>query len=423
MVKEGYKEVRVGPQKETIPHNWNVKALSDIGEFINGKGFSSSDWKEDGLPIVRIQNLNDEEAEYNYYSGDVKDRYYLENGDILLSWSASLGAYKWNRGEALLNQHIFKVLPKDNINKEFMYQLLLVTIDKLEQKTHGSTMKHIRRKELDLTYFPLPPLSEQKKIASILSSVDESIEKTDEIIEKTKELKKGLMQELLTKGIGHTEFKEVKVPLLPVKWKLPKGWDIKFLKDLTTKITDGAHQTPTYVDEGVPFLRVTDIQDYEIDWESTKRIPKEEHIKLTKRCKPERGDILLSKNGTIGITKIIDWDKEFSNFVSLCLIKPDKEVIYNKYLSIILGSEFCLQQAAIGSKTGTVTNLHLTEIRKFNIPVPPIEEQKKIASILSSVDNKIEKEEEYKVKLERLKKGLMQKLLTGEIRVNTDMEV
>jgi type I restriction enzyme S subunit len=145
--------------------------------------------------------------------------------------------------------------------------------------------------------------------------------------------------------------------------KIPSDWKLYRLQDISLKITDGTHKTPLYLDEGIPFLRVTDIHDNEINWNQVKRISVSEHQELVKRCKPDKGDILLSKNGTIGITKLVNWEKEFSIFVSLCLIKPNHSIINNEFLSRVLKSDLCLNQMGLRSKQGTVTNLYLEEYR------------------------------------------------------------
>ncbi|MEH2445201.1 MAG: hypothetical protein V7K18_05290 [Nostoc sp.] len=141
--------------------------------------------------------------------------------------------------------------------------------------------------------------------------------------------------------------------------KIPKDWEIKTLGVITSKIVDGTHFTPKYVEYGVPFLRVTDIQDSTINLDNVKRITVNEHHQLTVRCKPEYGDILYSKNGTVGITKIVDWYEEFSIFVSLCLIKPITSLVSHKYLSKILQSFLIENKIRIRSKQMTVSNLHL----------------------------------------------------------------
>ena len=186
------------------------------------------------------------------------------------------------------------------------------------------------------------------------------------------------------------------------------------------KITDGAHKTPTYSERGIPFLRVTDIRNDQIDIDSCKRIPIQEHIELCKRCKPEKGDILLSKNGTIGIAKLIDWEWDFSIFVSLALIKiRDQEVLNPNYLEFIFSSPFVKNQIFSTSKQGTVTNLHLEEIRKLKVPIYPIPDQKKIAEILSGIDKLILDINKVIDKLNLLKISITKKLMRKGINNDT----
>ena len=154
-------------------------------------------------------------------------------------------------------------------------------------------------------------------------------------------------------------------------------WPIHELNEVATKITDGAHFTPTYVETGVPFLRVTDITESNA---SKKFIPQEEHDELIKRCHPKKGDVLYSKNGTIGIAKLVDWDWEFSIFVSLCLIKPKRHLLHPYYLKCFLNSDTAYTQATARSKSGTVTNLHLVDIKTMKIPVPSLATQQAIVA-------------------------------------------
>jgi len=425
MGKEGYKEVRIGPAQKYIPNKWKVHSLSDVAKFINGKGFSSNDWTEEGLPIVRIQNLNDEEAEYNRYSGEVKERYLLKNGDILLSWSASLGAYKWENGKAILNQHIFKVKPKENIDKEFLYQTLIRSVEKLVQKTHGSTMKHIRKKELDLTYFPYPPLPEQKKIAAILSTVDEAIEKTDKIIDETKQLKKGLMQQLLTKGIGHDEFKEVTVRAK--SYLIPDKWEASCLVNCLDFKNGKAFYKVGYTDEG---NKVIDLMNISRDGNFQELDDKQKYI--SEEDFEKYSDYQLDKNDLI--IAMSDMSKKLWILGRTAIIPKDDEYILNqrvgklsyngnmdiRFANYATNSNYFLRQLRVVAKGTAQKYVNTGEIKNAIIFKPPLPEQKKIASILSSVDSKIQKEKEYKEGLEQLKKGLMQKLLTGKIRVKVE---
>ncbi|MDH4129480.1 MAG: restriction endonuclease subunit S [Spirochaetota bacterium] len=197
---------------------------------------------------------------------------------------------------------------------------------------------------------------------------------------------------------------------------LPDGWENHLFNDIVV-VKDGTHITPNYIKEGIPFLRVSDIQTNTINLNNVKYISYEEHEILTKNCKPLKGDILYSKNGTVGIAKLINWDWEFSVFVSLAIIKIKANVLINDvFFTVWLNSHIAKKEILKGSKQGTVNNLHLEEIKKFRINLPPLPEQEKIANILSTWDNAIEITEKLIHTKKQQKKALMQKLLTGKTR-------
>jgi len=198
--------------------------------------------------------------------------------------------------------------------------------------------------------------------------------------------------------------------------EIPLEWKICKLDDATEVIVDGTHFTPKYTKIGIPFLRVTDLKNKIIDLADVKYISKEEHLELIKRCKPQIGDILLSKNGTIGITKIVDWQWEFSVFVSLAIIRTKQDLLNNGFLKFFFNSAYLEKQIQLQVKQGTVTNLHLEEIRKFKIPLPSLLEQQKIATILTTVDDKLENIGVQITEYTSLKKGLMKKLFEKGIR-------
>ena len=171
--------------------------------------------------------------------------------------------------------------------------------------------------------------------------------------------------------------------------EVPEHWIATRFSHLTRTIVDGAHFTPTYVEHGVPFLRVTDITCPAIDLDEVKRIPQAEHEDLIRRCKPERGDLLLSKNGTIGVPRVVNWDWEFSIFVSLCLIKP-KPTLNVDFASYVFLSSAIEMQISDGCKQSTVTNLHLEKIAGFKFAIPPIEEQVDVVNFLDRETSKID---------------------------------
>jgi type I restriction enzyme S subunit len=413
-VRDGYKMTEWGE----IPQEWEVKILDEAACFKNGKPHENCISDDGKYLVINSKFISTNGQIFKYSTQNLSP---LSKGDIAFVMSdipngkALAKCYLVSENNKFaLNQRICS-LRAININNKYLYYVLNRNKYFLSYDD-GVNQTNLKKDEVLNCPVLLPLLQEQQSIADVLSANDDLITKNSELIEKTKEIKQGLMRELLTRGIGHTEFKDSELG------RIPKEWEIRNLEDIVLKITDGAHQTPKYMEDGIPFLRVTDIHATEIDWSNVKYISKEEHNDLLKRCKPEKGDILYSKNGTIGIPKIIDWDNEFSIFVSLCLIKINKKdsKVINKYLEKFLASDKCLDQIRLRAKQGTVTNLHLEEIRKLLIPVPSREEQQRIADILSLVDNRIESLEKRKQHIEEIRKGLMQDLLTGRVRVNLD---
>ena len=147
-----------------IPNGWLLLTYNDVADYINGRAFKPEEWESDGMPIIRIQNLNEPCAPYNYSSGSFEKQYHVQKGDLLFAWAASLGVYFWKGQDAWLNQHIFKVNPFSYIDKEYLYFALSASINDFYQKSHGSGMVHITRKQFVSMPLLLPPINEQKRI-------------------------------------------------------------------------------------------------------------------------------------------------------------------------------------------------------------------------------------------------------------------
>lgn len=161
------------------PFSWCSATLHDVAEFQNGRGFGKDEWKTKGLPIIRIQNLNDPEASFNYATTEHEDRFRVKDGDLLFAWAASLGVYIWKRGDAWLNQHIFNVHPARGVSKEYLFYFLSSVIAELYARTRGSGMVHITKGDFVGTSFPLPPSIEQRrivgKVEELFSELDEGV--------------------------------------------------------------------------------------------------------------------------------------------------------------------------------------------------------------------------------------------------------
>ena len=166
------------------------KKLGDIATYLNGYAFKPEDRGTKGLPIIRIQDLTGNSYDLGFYNGEYPKKIELNNGDILISWSASLGVYEWNRGKALLNQHIFKVVfDKLDVNKKYFVFAVKYNLKEMEKRTHGATMKHITKKDFDNVLVPFPPLNKQQEIAaardalqSIIAHRKQQLEKLDLLV-------------------------------------------------------------------------------------------------------------------------------------------------------------------------------------------------------------------------------------------------
>src|ERR1044072_1647857 len=165
-------------QSKNLPMGWRWSRLGDVAQYINGRAFKPQDWGTRGLPIIRIQNLNTINASFNYYDGNIEDRYRVKDGDLLISWSASLDAFIWQRGDAVLNQHIFNVHENPHIIiRKYLYYVVRTVMSEIRSQVHGTTMQHITKPKFEAIPIPPPPLDEQRRIAAVLDKADALREK------------------------------------------------------------------------------------------------------------------------------------------------------------------------------------------------------------------------------------------------------
>lgn len=183
---------------EKHPSNVEYVRLGDLATYINGYAFKPEDWSTDGLPIIRIQNLTGTNETYNYFNGNYPKQVEVNDGDVLISWSASLGVYLWNQGKAILNQHIFKVVfDKKPIDKDFFICAVSQKLHEMGAKTHGATMKHIVKKDFENTAIAYPKQDVQKVFASMVRQSDKSkllVRDKNEIINQNRRLLTCLMK-------------------------------------------------------------------------------------------------------------------------------------------------------------------------------------------------------------------------------------
>ena len=178
------------------------KTLGDVATYINGRAFKPQEWETSGRPIIRIQNLTNSTQECNRTTKQFEEKYRISDGDLLFAWSASLGAHIWHGEDGWLNQHIFKVIPNESIDKIYLYYYLLYVVDQLYAKTHGSGMVHITLKPFKSTRIMLPELNEQRrvvgKIESLFAKLDEAKEKAQAVVDSFETRKAAILHKAFT---------------------------------------------------------------------------------------------------------------------------------------------------------------------------------------------------------------------------------
>jgi len=385
---------------------WQTKL---IGEFCRtGSGSTPSRQQEEryysgNIPWVKSGELRESiitETEESITELALKETStkLIPAGALLVAmYGATVGRIAILGIEATSNQAVCHIIPDESTaDPKYMFYALQKQVPKWLEQRVGGAQPNISQQIIRETKIPLPPIAEQRRIADILDRADAVRRKRQAAIALTEEL----LRSAFLEKFGNPE--NSKHPVKP-------------LSEICEQITDGSHVTPTYVSNGIPFLRVTDIQSEKIDWNRTKYIPIEEHRELIKRCQPRKGDVLYSKNGTIGIPKLIDWEEEFSIFVSLCLLRPKPGVILGGYLESFLKTPFALRQAMRHTKTGTVSNLHLVEIRQIRLPVPTLDLQEEWLSYRQDIEMHQKKVYQCVIEQDNLFNSLLQRAFSGEL--------
>lgn len=422
--REGYKMTELGE----IPVEWEVKKLGELGSFSKGKGIAKKDLTESGHLCILYGELY---TKYLDTINEVVSRTIIEppksilgkQNDVLIPSSGETPidiatASALNVDDVLLGGDINIFRPnKDIIGSYISYSINSVRKTDLAKLAQGSSVYHLYSSSLSEFDVFVPPLKEQQKIAEILTTIDKQIENTDQLIEKTKELKKGLMQQLLASGIGHTQFKKTE------HGEIPMEWEVVQFKDIFQSIKSGISRRFSPQDIGYPVIRSSNIKNNLLDLSDLKYwyLTDPQGSELESLIL-DKGDILLNfinSLAQIGKCCIFDaYDRDYIYTTNIFRVKVQKEKAINKffyYYSQTKKYEKDIQN--IVKPAVNQASFTKADFEQLSIPIPHIEEQQKIVEILSSVDEQIDYYVKEKEKYMELKKGLMQKLLTGKLRV------
>ena len=356
------------------------RPIGELCRLVNGRAFKPSDWTEDGLPIVRIQNLNDETKPFNRYNRSVDPKVLIKSGDILLSWSGtpgtSFGCFFWHRGQAILNQHIFLVhVDEARIDRDYFVYAVNSRLEEMIALAHGGVgLRHITKGKLEGIHLPVPSLQEQRRI---VARVRECMDRVDEIralrtatVEDAKRLEAAMFHDFILSGAKR------------------RDWPDVVLGDITVTSKYGTSAKAKTERDGTPVLRMGNIVDGVLDYTDLK------YINLSRAEQSKYllcpGDILINRTNSLELVgKAATFELEDGEWVYasyLVCIRVDRERAVPQYVTAVInsniGREFVLRTArrAIG-----MVNINSKEMARFPIPLPPLDEQQTVVERLAEV--------------------------------------
>lgn len=416
-IENDYKITELGE----IPIDWGIYPLKEVVSIIGDGNYSSKypksdDFIEFGIPFLRANNLINGKLSLKdvRYISPIQHKSlkkgHIKIGDIIITVRGEIGKVAITTNEfddVNINAQLAFLRFKDHILSRFILYFFQSDViqNLLFSITTGTALQQLPINRLKNISIISPPLKEQQKIAEILSTVDEQIDQTSQLIGKTKVLKKSLMQQLMTEGIGHTEFKQSKCGIVPSSWSVSKiEYICEYRKDKIDPLKS----------ERQRYIALENIE------QGTGRINGYLYSKDSTSMKSifKKGDTLFNKLRPY-LNKY--W---YATFNGVCATELLPLTPKNEMDSIFF--YYCLQQDRV---LGYVTNRTFgtkmprtswSELKGILVPIPPLEEQKQIAEILSLIDENIEGYEKEKMEYEELKKGLMQQLLTGKTRVKVE---
>ncbi len=387
-----------------IPATWDCVSQSEVVTFHNGRAYKLTEWETEGTPVIRLQNLTGSGKTYYYSNLKLPPHQYVNKGDLLFMWSATFGPHIWRGEKAIYHYHIWKIDCSERVDRSYMFYSLSRFTDEMKNKTNGSTMLHLTKVGMEKECIALPPVLEQQKIAAILTAVDDKLDVISRQIEATQTLKQGLMQTLFSQCAA--------------------DWPTVQLKDVAA-VRTGVAKGKKGLKEPVelPYLRVANVQDGHIDLAEVKTIAVE--AAQVERYALQSGDVLMTEGG--------DFDKlgrgdVWEGQISPCLhqnhvfaVRPAPSKLNSYYLAALAASDFGRQYfLSCAKRTTNLASINSSQLKAFPVLSPPLDEQVRIADIVAAANARIEILSTKKAHYQTLKRGLMQKLLTGEWRVKLD---
>lgn len=419
--------VPVEEQPYEVPRNWCWSRLKTLVETSKEKtdDFSNSNIKYVGLehiekdggiigysPATEIKSLKSV-----FYVGQIlygKLRPYLNKHDVA-------------GFEGVCSTDILVFDTRDCANSHYVNYFFnqRYFIEYATSNSKGINLPRVSEAKILEAICPLPPLAEQQRIVEHIESLfvrlDEAKEKAQAFVDGFELRKNAILHKAFTGELTEQWRKEHSINL--------DSWEKRNIQSVCAmKITDGTHKTPTYCEanEGIPFVSAKDVTSGKICWDNVKYIIPELHEELYQRLAPQIDDVLLAKNGTTGVAAIVDEEKIFDLYVTLAVLRPDKGIIFPRYLLNIINSPFCKNQFDEHLTGIGVPNLHLRDIKKVLINVPSLEEQVEVINIIDKIMAKEQQAKEIAEsvleQIDSIKKAILARAFRGELGTNDPAE-
>lgn len=371
----------------------NIVNLGNVATYINGYAFKPSDWAEDGTPIIRIQDLTGNSYQMNRFKGIVDSKYDVNSGDVLISWSASLGVYVWNRGNAVLNQHIFKVVfDKEEVDKDFFVFQIDNLLKRAANQAHGATMRHLTKPVFDALPFYLPDIKTQRLISSKLNLIVHLIEDHHEQLKKLDELIRSRFLEMFGEP-----------------WVNDKEFPCYSVGQVAESVTYGT-SAPASDSGQYEYLRMNNLTDNgQLDLSDLKRIDMSDE--QAEKYMVKKGDILFNRTNSIdlvGKTALFNLNNPMiiaGYLIRIRLSDKVNPVYFVAYMNMPYMKEK-LRNIAKGAVNQA--NINSKELKSIQILIPPLSLQNEYCNFVLSIDKSKMAVQKSLDELETLKKSLMQ---------------
>lgn len=435
-----------------VPDGWQVTSLGELGRYFNGRAFKSSEWSKTGRPIIRIQDLTGSNRHPNHYEGEADERSTIRSGDFLISWSATLGAFIWDGPEAVLNQHIFKVESK--INKKFHFHLVRNEIAELQRSAHGSGMIHVTKGIFDAIPVAIPESQVmQESIAEVIDTADALQDSASSHLMRARiaveRFKKAILAaacsgrltvdwqdqhsectsvlDVLSELRSKKKMRAQREPAIPLDiTDLPENYVLSTLGECALLLQYGtSKKCVTDPTEGIPVLRMGNIQDGKLDFGDLKYCSVDDEIT---RLMLEPGDLLFNRTNSpelVGKSAIYQSDMPASFASYLIRLRFDRRIVLPEFVNYWLNSAWGREWARLAKTDGvSQSNINGSKLALMRIPLPPIDEQfvivERASKMLTSAEALLVRIRSTSRVVERSSQAVLTKAFHGELIASSE---